>query len=147
MPASIGLTAPNAVCSFCLSPCGNRFSTSENPGSAIESGFTLLCLAIHWLNSTPAFSAGVSCLVVVVSVHVIVVPGGNLLTDCSNALDMNALPKPPGCFNVLGVTDGNCGWAVLLGGLPDACAVKPSRIGLPGLGSIGGGVVSGGGGG
>ena len=82
---------------------------------------------------------------VVVSVHVIVVPSGNLLTDCSNALDMNALPKPPGCFNVLGVTDGNCGWAVLLGGLPDAWAVNPSRIGLPGLGSIGGGVVSGGG--
>ena len=83
---------------------------------------------------------------VVVSVHVIVVPSGNLLTDCSNALDMNAPPKPPGCFNVLGVTDGNCGWAVLLGGLPDAWAVNPSSTGLPGLGGVGGGAGGGGGG-
>ncbi len=48
---------------------------------------------------------------------------------------MNALPKPPGWANVLGVTVGNWGW-VVLGGVPVACAVKPSRTGLPGLGSV-----------
>jgi len=50
---------------------------------------------------------------------------------------MNAEPSPPGCFNSLGVIVGSWALAVLGGGVPVACAVKPSSTGLPGLGGVG----------
>ena len=84
---------------------------------------------------------------VVVCVHVMVVPGGNLLNDCWKALDMKAEPSPPGCFNSLGVIVGSWALAVLGGGVVSTAVFRaltdgaiPSSMGLPGLGGVGGGV-------